>query len=310
MFAVAAATVSFAVYMALPVPSPGNAPVASYPSAETAAARPQRRADSAHSKADIEQARESDRNLETPPVQRLSGATIERCHYALLGKQHFQKSVEDDCSGIPEGDDVGMQICRRSLVSDHAYLHELTARAADCPESLARASDYYEALRATALAGDVNSQECFLNGRFGNRDSGNFITQEQLDDYLPLARRFVQDAIARGDWGVIHRLAETPQDMPGYGLLVMAYPFGSGHPDTLYKMNYLLTLGARDGTESERATNLVNSYRNNGELPGEQIRAAEEWARETYDRHFAATPYDEKVAASSFCKEDLDRWIP
>jgi hypothetical protein len=299
-FAAAVAAISFAVYMA--PPSSGNAPAVANPSAETGTARSPSRADSGHSDADGDQMQASVRNPGTPPVQHLSGATIMRCHHALLGKKSIQESLEDDCNGIEEGDDVGMQLCRQALVSDHAYLHELTARAADCPESLARAADYYEALRAAALAGDINAQACFLNGEFGDRHTENVISQEQLDDFLPLARGFVQDAIERGDWGIVHRLAERPEDMEGYGLLVMAYPFGPGYPDTLYKMNYLLTLGARDGKDSE-ATNLVNSYRKNGELSAEQIRVAEKWARETYDRYFAATPYSDKKA-SRLCKAD------
>lgn len=304
-FSVAAIAVFFGLYRALPAPSPGIATAISNPSAEPGTARPVSREESGHSKTVIEQSPDSDRNSETRPVQSLDGGTIVACHYALLGEKYIQEQLGGNCGGIAEGDVVGMQLCRRALESDYAYLQKLTAKAAGCPASLARASDYYEALRDAALTGDVNAQECFLNGVFSDPVYGVAISQAQLDNYLPLARRFIQDAIERGDWAIVHRLAEWPVDVQGYGLLVMAYPFGPGHPDTLYKMNYLLTLGARDGRSAELATNLVNSFRNNGELSAEQIQAGEEWARETYDRYFAATPpYNEKTARASFCETD------
>lgn len=292
------------LYRTPPATSPGNATAISNPSAEPGTARAVSRAGSGLAKSVIEQTLDSGRDSETRPVQGLDGRTIVACHHALLGKKYIQERVDGNCDGIAEGDDVGMQLCRRALDSDYAYLQGLTAKAAGCPESLASASGYYEALRNAALAGDVNAQECFLNGDFNIRDYGDAISQAQLNEYLPLARKFIQDAIERGDWAIIHRLAEWPEDVQGYGLLVMAYPFGPSHPDTLYKMNYLLTLGASDGGNPELATALVNSFRKNGALSAEQIQTAEEWARETYDRYFAATPYNEKIARSSFCETD------
>jgi hypothetical protein len=303
-FAIVAVAVSFGLHRELTGPSPGNETAESNPSTEPGTDRPVSRADSGQSKTVIEQSPDSSRNSETRPVQSLDGGTIVACHQALLGKKYIQERVDGNCGGIADGDVVGMQLCRRALESDYAYLQKLTAKAAGCPASLARASDYYEALRNAALTGNVNAQECYLNGDFSDPVHGDAISQAQLDDYLPLARRFIQDAIERGDWAIVHRLAEWPEDVQGYGLLVSAYPFGPGHPDTLYKMNYLLTLGARDRGSAELATNLVNSFRNNGELSAEQIQAGEVWARETYDRYFAATPYNKKIARSSFCETD------
>jgi hypothetical protein len=297
---IAAGVILFGLYRALP--GLGSETAGSHPSAESKLSLPVSRMDSGRSKIAIEQSPDVRRNPETRPVQHLDGATIEMCHRALLGRKYMQASVDDDCSGIAEDDDIGMQLCRQSLVGEHAYLQELTAKAAGCPESLARASDYYIALRDAALAGDVNAQNCFLAGYFNSRDWGDSISETQVNEYLPLARRLIQSAIERGDWAVVHYLSNRPEHP---GLLIQAYPFGSEHPDTWYRMNYLLTLGSRSEADSDDAKQIVSIIRSQQRLSPDEAQAAEAWARETYDGYFAATPYDKKVAARSFCNEDL-----
>jgi hypothetical protein len=46
----------------------------------------------------------------------------------------------------------------------------------------------------------------------------------------------------------------------------------------------------------------VKSLRTDGELSDQQVQEAEEWARDAYSKYFAATPYNAKAAADSFCK--------
>jgi hypothetical protein len=86
--------------------------------------------------------------------------------------------------------------------------------------------------------------------------------------------------------------------------LMKAYPYGPDHPDTWFRMNYLITLGSTGGTGATEPKKIVSGIRHQGELSAEQIQAAEQWAQETYERYFAATPYDEKIASGPLCAEN------
>lgn len=88
----------------------------------------------------------------------------------------------------------------------------------------------------------------------------------------------------------------------GDGLLNSAYPFGHSAPETMYKMNFLLTLGGATDSVIDHPQSIVETSRTNGDLSNQQIQEAEAWARDTYSKYFAATRYDAKAAADSFCK--------
>lgn len=236
-----------------------------------------------------------------PPPTRLTriedGRTIYKCHYGL----RMKKVVEErNCDAVPADDAGGLQMCLNGIADEFAELQELTAKTAACPQSLANPSDYYDALRDAALTGDLDAQKCFLAGYFGNSETER-ITKTQYDEYPALARKFFQSALERGDWAVVHHLADTYIDNPG--LLYRVYPYGTAHPETMYRMNYLLNLGSGDKAGSDEARNRVDVIRRNGRLSAAQIQAAEAWARETYDTYFATVPYNEKDA-SRLCGED------
>jgi hypothetical protein len=237
------------------------------------------------------------------PDQRLAsvqdGRTIEMCHWALTGAKYLEAP---DCDRVPAEDAERLAYCLSTLAGRQKDLEYSIAKAAGCPSALISASVYYIALRDAALAGDLNAQECFVSGYFHDRNSGNSITEEQEEEYVPLARQFIQSAFERGDWGVVNRLAGTWVDNPG--LLIRAYPYGMSDLETFYKMNYLLTLGARDKINSDDALGVVSATRRNGRLSAAQMKAAEDWARETYARYFAGTVYEKKAAAASFCESD------
>jgi hypothetical protein len=242
-------------------------------------------------------------DISSDPDQRLAsvqdGRTIEKCHRALKGAKYLEAP---NCDYVPAEDGDGLAFCLSLLAERQKDLERRFAKAAGCPSALISASVYYIALRDAALAGDLNAQECFVSGYFHDRDRGNSITAEQAEEYVPLARQFIQSAFERGDWGVVHRLAGTWVDNPG--LLIEAYPYGMSDLETFYKMNYLLTLGAKDNVNSEVALGIVSATRRNGELSAAQMKAAEDWGRETYAQYFAGTVYEKKTAASSFCESD------
>src|SRR5262245_5639706 len=222
--------------------------------------------------------------------------TIETCHWALKAARNRDAP---NCDDIPAEQRAW---CLDTLAEQQRELDVRIARAAGCPGSLISASAYYVGLRDAALAGDLNSQECFINGYFYDRHAGDAITEAQAEEYVPLARQFIQSAFERGNWGIANRLADTWEDDPG--LLIRAYPYGAADLETFYKMNYLLTLGARDKVNSEEAQGVVSATRRNGELSAERMKAAEDWARDTYAQYFAGSVYDKKAAAGSFCESD------
>jgi len=238
---------------------------------------------------------------EPPPptlTQIADGRTIYMCHSGLLMKKTLE---ERNCDSVPADDAAGLQMCLNRIAGEFAELERLTAKTAACPQSLANPSDYYDALRGAALAGDLDAQRCFLAGYFHGMRAERRISEKQLAEYLVLARKFIQSALERGDWAVVHHLADGYVDDPG--LLYRVYPYGTDHPETMYRMNYLLNLGSGGKAGSDEARNRVDAIRRNGRLSAAQIQAAEAWAHETYDGYFAAVPYNEKDAGS-LCRED------
>jgi hypothetical protein len=229
----------------------------------------------------------------------MDAATIVNCHSALLQSRPVRG--RENCDFIKPNDAIGMQLCQRALVSDAARIQQMTAEAASCPKSLAKASDYYNALRDAAQNGDVTAQQCFIRGYFEDAEGGDFISQEQTDEYMVLARSYISSGLERGDWGLVRRLSSVRLYVSD-GLLFGAYPFGHSAPETMYKMNFLLTLGGATDAVVDRPQSIVKSLRTDGELSDRQIQAAEEWARDTYSKYFAAGPYNAKAAADSFCK--------
>jgi hypothetical protein len=229
----------------------------------------------------------------------MDAPTIVNCHSALLQSRPVRG--RENCDFIKPGDAIGMQLCQRALVSDAAYIQQMTAQAASCPKSLAKASDYYNALRDAAQNGDITAQQCFIEGYFADVVSGDSITQEQRGEYMVLAGSYISSGLERGDWGLVQRLARVRM-YASDSLLAQAYPFGQSSPETMYKMNFLLTLGGATDAVVDRPQSIVKSLRTNGDLSDQQIRQAEAWARDTYSKYFAAAPYNTKAAADSFCK--------
>lgn len=188
-----------------------------------------------------------------------------------------------------------MRQCQESEVADALKIQTMRGEAAACPSSLASASGYYDALRAAAQAGDVGAQRCFIQGYFDDGFPGNHISAEQQKDYVPLAKEYISSGLQRGDWGLVDWLARLANHI-GDARLHTAYPIGSA--ETLYKMNFLLTLGGVTDTSTQRPQSIV---RNVGvQLSSQQIEDAQEWARDTYSKYFAATPYVH-TPVTSFC---------
>jgi hypothetical protein len=234
----------------------------------------------------------ADRPAPAPTTAPRDGRTIATCYRAFRGLQR----ANTDCNGLKHPEQLPE--CQRVVVEDALFNQTMKGEAAACPSSLATPSGYYNALRAAAQLGDVSAQHCFITGYFGTEYSAG-ISQQQVEDYKRLANEYISDGLERGDWGVVQWLARLSTDVQD-GLLLSAYPFGSSAPETLYKMNYLLTLGGATDAIVERPQSIVESLPKMGELSDQQVQDAQAWARDTYSKYFAATPYVAEPA-TSFC---------
>jgi hypothetical protein len=244
---------------------------------------------SAETSAPFEPARES--GAHTPANASMTNApqhvaaqldlrTIRTCHDALLNK----KSLE-------------------YMDPTPQEVNEAEAAAASCPADLLMASAYYEAIKELALRGDIAAQRCFIQGYFASaaqEGEESHMRKDQVDEYLGLTRRFIDEALARGDWSVVRYLARSRIGLQD-SMLRTAYPFGFEHLETGYRMNYLLMLGNQHNFEtSVDPRQFVEDTRKFRSLTSEQIQQAEGWAKILFDQHFNGS--QEGASIAQFCE--------
>ncbi len=150
---------------------------------------------------------------------------------------------------------------------------------------------YFEATKQAAKRGNADAQLCYLEGDFFSPEGTLIFTDEEIEQYKKDALAYVDAALKRGDWRIVH-LLNTRQFHPGSGPLRVLENIGQ--PQTRYKMTKLLRLGA----SGEYAKALDSDLRGMthpdlnpaAALPPEIVRAGDAWAEETYTKHFAGVP--------------------
>jgi hypothetical protein len=222
--------------------------------------------------------------------------TMVVCRAALVTKSHLEPPPCDTRSQATTG---GLQMCQHQTALFAKQMGRLASETAQCPETLLDPSTYYEALRKAALAGDVDAQHCFVQGYFSDPDGAKISTKEG-HEYPELARQFIDSAFERGDWTVVLWLARVRLNIND-SLLMTAYPFGQQNPDTLYRMNFLLQLGAGDHTAPGDAQGIADRLRSGSVLPADHIQEDEKWARNMYAQHFAGRPQGPQLKTLDIC---------
>ena len=210
---------------------------------------------------------------------------LHNCHTALLGKLGTDRV---DCDHIPANETARLSHCLSVQPTVEQWVQDAAAAAASCPPELVNASAYYEAIKSLALRGDIPAQRCFIQGYFGTSSGEgeeSRLSRDQVDEYMELARTFIDAAFERGDWSVVRQLARTTLYLPD-GMLRSAYPFGTDELETVYRMNYLLVLGSQPGLVKDEPRRLTGFLKTNQRLPAEQIQEAETWAHDMFDQHF------------------------
>ena len=190
------------------------------------------------------------------------------CHRLLATRNGIQRWICDDIAGDPN---AAQERCHTEMSKVNLELREQEAKSGTCPEKLAAPSEYYSALRDFALQGNLNAQRCFIQGYFGeSSEEGIFLTQAQYDEHPVLARKFIAAGLERGNWSLVHVLAQTRIGYPGDANLYRAWPLGFSTPESAentYKMNYLLLLGNRpEEYESNEPGRLIDHWRKNPHL--------------------------------------------
>jgi hypothetical protein len=218
---------------------------------------------------------------------RLDLHSILACHEALLSKRVLETLGDCDKTLILQASDA--QVCRDQMARVAKRANDALASAGSCPPNLISPSAYYEAIKELAVRGDIPAQRCFITGYFPSAVDGideSWLRKDQVDEYRVLARRFIEEGLERGDWSVVRWLATMRTGLQD-GMLEGAYPFGSYHPETAYRMNYLLMLGNQHNfEESIDARQLIESWQPDKDLPQAKLKEAQDWAHNMYDQHF------------------------
>jgi len=239
---------------------------------------------------------------ETVPGSDLDMPTLANCHAALVVKQIAENRTR--CANVPVEDSNSQDYCRRQQAAMAQELQKATAASASCPQVLGGAPAYYEAVKALALRGDVPAQRCFIQGYFQNwseEGNGDSLRTDQLKEYPGLARKFIDDSFGRGDWSVVRWLGRITLQRPD-ALLQKAYPLGTQHLETTYRMKYLLMLGHQPDTQGDDPRRIVEAWQKEQMVTTEQATDGQRWAQEMFDRHFSGSQEGATVTDISFCK--------
>lgn len=215
-----------------------------------------------------------------------STRALMQCHENLLAVKYAALH----CDHLATGNAEDLTFCLRQQQQVQKWIDEAAAKAAACDAGLIHAAVLYDRLRTLATGGDLTAQRCFITGHFGTSDTSmefeeSRLRKDQLKDYPALARKFIDAAFQRGDWRVVRWLSRTRFYIVD-GMLAAAYPFGDGHPETSYRMEYLLMLGKQADDRGDDPRRIVDLWKEDSRLSVEQMADAEAWARHMHEQHF------------------------
>jgi len=212
-----------------------------------------------------------------------------RCYYKskelVLAKGH------EDCSfyeGKAQYAKAYAECIERSP-DEHNAAASAQSSMAGCPDDDAAVlSQYYNATKTAARAGDADAQLCFLGSYFVDAQGKSRYTDKDMQEYKSEAPEYVSQAFKRGDWRVVQLLA-TRFHSPPHSFVTLLDDIGQ--PETIYKMNKLLRLGAT-GDYAASLDSTMSDYTHptgpgGSPLPQQKVAELDNWAQETYTQYFA-----------------------
>lgn len=230
---------------------------------------------------------ESGRKADAPGTVRNSFLSARRCYDASM-ELSLAKGVAD-CKYLEGKPKFAKQyaVCLNDWTEAHDRIVAAQSALARCdadPESIRK--KYYAATKAAARAGDPDAEVCYLSSSFVDDKGVPHFTDEDVADYRADAPKFVEQALNRGDWRVVALFTVRNIDMQG-GL--RNYLEGIGKPETIYKMEKLLRLGASGdyAKQLDAALSVYTDPSSGMGLSKDQIAQADAWAKQMFAEHFA-----------------------
>jgi hypothetical protein len=179
--------------------------------------------------------------------------------------------------------------CADQWVKNHDEIVSARAKLKSCGATDHIVERYRDAVRAAADEGDPDAQMCYLQSDFSDGAGEPKVTAADVAEYDARATQFVDHAFERGDWRVVELLSSRHL----HGGLRNSLP-GIGLPQTVYKMDRLLRLGA-SGDYANFLDATMDSILHPDLIPASALSpadaaAADAWARQTYNEHYSAAP--------------------
>ena len=215
-----------------------------------------------------------------------STRALMQCHENLLAVKYAVLQ----CDHLATDNAEDLAFCRNQQQQVQKWVDEAAAKAAACDAGLIHAAVLYDRLRTLATAGDLTAQRCFITGHFGTSDtSSEFeesrLRKDQVKDFPALARKFIDAAFQRGDWRVVRWLSRTRFYMVD-GMLAAAYPFGDRHPETSYRMEYLLMLGNQADGRGDDPRRIVGLWKKTVDCQSSRWLTRKPGQRHMHEKHF------------------------
>ena len=207
------------------------------------------------------------------------------CYQDYLQSLYLNDAV-NQCYAHP--DSKGNFIsCKNGMADAQLNLNSLRNSLANCGDYADIARKYYDATKVAAKSGDQDAQMCYVQSGFQSgyvyADEKQLYTDEDATEYKVDAPRYISEAFTRGDWRVAQILS-THFFEPSSGLIGLIDHIGE--PETVYKMEKLLQLGAA----ADYAKRLSYDLAPNEALPEHKIAEADAWAQQMYTEHFLNSP--------------------
>jgi hypothetical protein len=148
-----------------------------------------------------------------------------------------------------------------------------------CDDMQGALRQVYEATNAAAKAGDLDAQMCYLAQHAGDRESGFRLSDEEVAEYQKLGPKYVEAAFKRGDWRIVALLGFHVVDSAGLFIGLEQWK----DPLREYKANQLLRLVDVDPQRTDYRLATAS-------LSAQEMRDADAWAQQTYDKYFISQP--------------------
>jgi hypothetical protein len=216
-----------------------------------------------------------------------------RCYQDYLRFLYLNDAV-NQCYASPNAKSNFIS-CKDGMTDAQLKLNSTRNSLANCGDYADVARKYYDATKVAAKNGDQDAQMCYVQSAFQSgyvyAEEKPLYTDEDVSDYKADAPAYISAAFMRGDWRVVQILS-TNFFEPSSGLISLIDQIGE--PETVYKMDKLLQLGAAADYAKTLGYSLDGlahpDLRPDAALPESKIAEADVWAQQMYLDHFAASP--------------------